>query len=655
MKKITSIISLMLLAVTSLTAQHRTYYVSSDGNDGASGLSVADAWRSLDKINSTTFRPGDRILLRSGDEWKGQIVLKGSGSEGNPITLSSFGGDARPVINIGAAEGAGVLIDNESWWEVCHIEVTSFAPPEIGTGRQGIVVTASREDEEFNHFVIRDCHIHDIWGQMGGNTQYTGYNSCAILVRVVFPRERRRDPSYKPARMNDILIEDNRIERFDKCGIVSWGPRNNVVVRRNYMDNLGGDGIFVNGPWRGLIEYNEIHRSCMRSGYLDLPGDDGWWPHTAACWIQNTEETIMQFNEVYDTGREPKNGDGFAYDFDFNCKRCIAQYNYSKNNHGFMLLMYNIFGNVTRYNISENDRTHLIQMQGSLTKDRNVFYNNVFYVDYGTSDMDFYGKDRNGGIDDIGALFFNNIFYATGQGRFRTVYTDNEPMSRTFDETSRPDIPAGSMFLHNCYFGPWKNGLPDDPEAMIADPLFVAPGTGGTGLSTTGGYRLQDGSPCINTGRHIPLDGGRDFFGNPVDDGHPDLGAYEAQGTGVFADRRSEEEQDMDALDASSLAWARWTFPESVWNGSPEQTVVRLQSPLEDGISGTISWTDPSSGRTVTLPLGKSRDRQNHIIRLKADDPGILLATTLKVELQKGRFTESFELPFATTIETRRQ
>ena len=341
------------------------------------------------------------------------------------------------------------------------MEVTSGAAPELGIGRQGIVITASEAGKDFSHFIVRNCYIHDIWGQMGGNTEYVGYYSCGILVRVMRDRERQRQrqPGYTPPTMNDVLIEGNRIERFDKCGIISWGPRNNVVVRKNYMDNLGGDGIFVNGPYRGLIEFNEIRRSCMRSGYLDLPGGENWWPHTAACWIQNTEETIMQFNEVYDTGREPKNGDGFAYDFDFNCKRCIAQYNYSKNNNGFMLLMYNIFENVSRYNISENDRTHLIQMQGSLTKDKNVFYNNVFYVDYGTSDLDYFRGSPENSIDDIGALFYNNIFYATGQGRFRTVYTDGDPMVRNFDEVSKPNIPAGSIFRHNCFFGPWKNEI----------------------------------------------------------------------------------------------------------------------------------------------------------------------------------------------------
>ena len=158
--------------------------------------------------------------------------------------------------------------------------------------------------------VVRNCYIHDIWGQMGGDTEYTGYFSCAILVHFV--RSGNETEGGRKSTINDVLIENNRIERFDKCGIISWGARDNVVVRRNYIENTGGDGIFVNGTYRGLIEFNEVHESCMRSGHPDLPGSKGWWPHTAAVWIQDAEETIMQFNEVYDTGREKFNGDGFA-------------------------------------------------------------------------------------------------------------------------------------------------------------------------------------------------------------------------------------------------------------------------------------------------------------------------------------------------------
>ncbi len=647
---------LIVLAATNLAAQNKTYFVSTSGNDNADGLSVENAWKSLEKVNSVTFQPGDKILFKSGEEWKGQLFMKGSGAEGAPIVLSSFGGCEKPVINIGEAEGAGIRIHNQSWWEVSNMEIVSYAAPKLGIGRQGIVITADEPGKVFNHFVVKDCYIHDIWGQMGGNTEYVGYYSCGILVRVMVDRSQRNNPGFVRAEMNDVLIEGNRIERFDKCGIISWGPRHNVVVRGNYMDNLGGDGIFVNGPYRGLIEYNEIHRSCMRSGNLDLPGSEGWWPHTAACWIQNTEETIMQFNEVYDTGREPLNGDGFAYDFDFNCVRCIAQYNYSKNNHGFLLLMYNIYENVARYNISENDKTHLIQMQGSREGDRNLIYNNIFYVDYGTLDLDFFiGNSAEGGreVNDLGAYFYNNIFYATGQGRFRTAYSTGETISRKFDEVTKPTIPPGSMFMNNCYFGPWKNGIPDDPKALVADPKFYAPGTGGNGIETLAGYMLRPDSPCINTGMYVANAGCRDYFGNPLNDGHPDFGAYEMMGSGVFPDNAAVAEIEKDADDFSSVALGKWLFPKTVNCATPENTVIRLSLPLEDGVAGTISWTNPKNSKTTTVDLAKVADRQMFTMKLKADKE-TLLSAPVKVELKKGKYTESFTVPFAEVQPRRR-
>lgn len=641
MKKLSVILAVFLAAAT-LSAQDKTYFVSAQGNDSADGLSVATAWKSIEKVNSVTFLPGDRILFRKGDTFYGQIAVKGSGEEGRPITMSSYGdGSGRPVINLGSAEGAGILMENVSHWEVYGMEVVSYEPYKIGIGRQGIVVRVS-DGGSFDHFVIKDNYVHDIWGQLGGNGLYVNYSSSAILVHTARQASGRAitGPN-EPTVINDVLIEGNRIERVDKCGIVCRGARNNVVVRGNYMDNIGGDGIFVNGPYRGLIEYNEIHRSCMRAGFPDLPGDDGWWPHVAACWIQNTEETIMQFNEVYDTARNLYNGDGFAYDFDFNCKRCICQYNYSKNNHGLMLLMYNIFENVTRYNISENDHTHLIQMQGPLEGDNSLVYNNVFYVDYGLADIDFFLTRE---PELLGAKFYNNIFYATGQGRFRTVYSSGDTQVRNYDEELKPDLAPGTLFLHNCYFGPWKNGLPDDPEALVADPKFVAPGTGGTGLATLGGYKLREDSPCINTGMYVPDNGGRDFFGQSLEDGHTDYGAFEFLGSGAFADKAELARRDEASRQASSVAWAKWMFPQSVSFTDPSQIVISLREPLTDDIKGTLTWTNPKNGKAVKADISKLKDRQRLVIPVKSDAQ-TLPGTVLTIDLGNGAYTEHWDIP----------
>ncbi len=519
-------ILLLLLTTLSTSGQSKVYFVSPAGDDSQSGLSIKDAWKTIEKVNQVTFQPGDQVLFESGGIWKGQLQPQGSGEEGKPIILSSYGGQARPVINIGRAEGAGIRLTNQSWWEISNMEVTSGAAPEVGIGRQGIVALIRGEEQHIRHIVVRNCYIHDIWGQLGGRSEYTGSNSCAILVRL----RSRRNPNCS---LNDVLIENNRIERFDKVGIIVDGGESNVVVRKNVMDNLGGDGIIVSGGSRALIEYNVVKRSCLRTGDPDLPDDENWWPHTAAIWIHHTTETVMQFNEVYDTGRQPRNGDGNAYDFDFGCRRCICQYNYSKNNHGLMLIMYDALENIVRYNISENDQTHLIQLQCNIDEE-NVIHNNVFYVDYGTSDLDFFcGDDGKKDKSKLGAYLHNNIFYATGQGRFRTVYTSGYAWERQYDDSINLPKEPGTLFHHNCYFGPWKNGLPNDDEKLVADPLFVAPGTGGEGLDTLGGYKLQLDSPCINTGMLIAGDINRDFYGNPINDGATDFGVYEQIGSGV--------------------------------------------------------------------------------------------------------------------------
>jgi len=81
--------------------------------------------------------------------------------------------------------------------------------------------------------------------------------------------------------------------------------------------------------------------------------------------------------------------------------------------------------------------------------------------------------------------------------------------------------------LHLCYFGPWYKSMRDDPKAIVADPLFVEPGSGGIGRESLGGYKLKPGFPCIDAGVFVDMDSKKDFFGNPIRDGKIDMGAYE--------------------------------------------------------------------------------------------------------------------------------
>ena len=526
--KTSALLFALAVAIQLAHGQSRTYYVSAAGNDADSGRSPRLAWQSLQRVNRALFQPGDAILFKSGDSWHGRLRPQGSGAPGKPIRLDRFGKGPLPVINFGDAAGPGLELSNQAWWTIRHLEITSGAPPKPGVGRAGIAVLAGGPGGHTGHIVIRDCYLHDIWGQLGGAGPFTAYASSAIFVGPLTGRGRTNSFS---AGADDILIESNRIERVDRCGIIVVHAHANIVVRGNFLQDLGGDGIMMSGCLGGLMEYNVAERTCLSTGDTNIILAPGRYnPHSAAMWIIACTNTTLQFNEVYDTGRQPGNGDGEAYDFDFYCTNCLCQFNYSRNNHGLLLIMDKAVHNTARYNISQDDQSHLIEMHGLISED-NLVNNNVFYVDYGMADITFYMGMTN--LDDaararLGADFRNNIFYATGQGRFRTVFTCGPALERQYLEDVKLPPPApGALFEHNWYYGPWLNGLPDDPQKGEGDPMFIAPGTGGVGLGTLGGYRLRPGSPCIRAGMAIPNNGARDFYGDPLNPAANSCGVYE--------------------------------------------------------------------------------------------------------------------------------
>ncbi|MBL8029315.1 MAG: right-handed parallel beta-helix repeat-containing protein [Fibrobacteres bacterium] len=78
-----------------------TYYVASNGDDSRSALVAGNPltpWKTLSKISSTAFAPGDTILFKRGDTWEGTLTISSSGTAGNKITYGAYGTGANPSI-----------------------------------------------------------------------------------------------------------------------------------------------------------------------------------------------------------------------------------------------------------------------------------------------------------------------------------------------------------------------------------------------------------------------------------------------------------------------------------------------------------------------------------------------------------------------------
>ena len=77
----------------------KDYYINATmGNDELDGLSKTKAWKSLNKVSSFTFMPGDRALFRSGEIFYGKLVVNGNGSAENPIFIGRYGRGKNPEI-----------------------------------------------------------------------------------------------------------------------------------------------------------------------------------------------------------------------------------------------------------------------------------------------------------------------------------------------------------------------------------------------------------------------------------------------------------------------------------------------------------------------------------------------------------------------------
>ena len=535
------------------TAGGTTYYVSSvNGAEGNSGTSQSAPFASLLKINEITLQPGDRVLLERGSVFVDEYLhIEGSGSAEAPIIIDAYGDESQPLPLI-QTNGNGVwyqdygkALDN-TWhkyqgnvsscillYDVEYIEISNIAMTNEGnfaegesyntygrmdrTGVAGIAENIGTVD----HVYLRNLDIRNVQGSVHDKHMANG----GIYLLCHNPDN---EAATGVARFDDVLIEGCRLDEVNRWGIAvgytaywdqfAYGPTidpavcktygsTNVVIRNNYLTNVGGDGITTMYCYQPLIEYNVLDGYCQDMT-MDIYGNNnqrvaaGIWP-----WMCKTP--ILQYNEAYNSTYCP---DAQAWDADWG-DNAIYQYNYSCNNAGGAIMFCGQYAcnTVFRYNISQYDLEGVLNLAGSPNGE---IYNNVFYIKEGVK------INRTGMSGGTGNTISNNIFY----------YTGSSPADATLGNWG--DITAD--WSNNVYYN--YAAIPDDPYAITADPLFVDPGKGPTGAQATGlvhdrsvfdGYKLQAGSPAIDAGMPIAGSGGKDFFGNTVDL-LPDIGAYDA-------------------------------------------------------------------------------------------------------------------------------
>jgi len=321
-----------MLSLTVAFADNSSYYIDAQqGRDTNDGRSEQNAWKTLKRANDTVFGPGDKLLLKSGCRWSGQLRLQGSGTKDNVIRVSRYAAGRRPLIAGDGKADTAVILKNGSYWVIEDLEITNtIGEGNRRNGMRGVQVVADAGGV-YRQIVLRGLHVHHVsggWDRHGGSG-----------IGVISRGDNEKQGACR-SRYDGLLIENCYVHDVSFYGILvsgwenrlrgeKWFPSSGVVLRNNFTHDTGGDSIVVIACEKPLIEHNEAHRCAIGQS-------NGGKTHAAGMWPHSSDGTVMRYNKVMDIKAEK---DGQAYDVDINCRNTLIEHNWSQRNEsGFLLL-----------------------------------------------------------------------------------------------------------------------------------------------------------------------------------------------------------------------------------------------------------------------------------------------------------------------------
>ncbi|MEM9158750.1 MAG: sialate O-acetylesterase, partial [Verrucomicrobiota bacterium] len=452
------------------------YYLDAvNGDDANSGFSELGAWRSLEKASENEYMPGDRLLLRAGQRWAGALILRGSGAEGNPIVVSSYGEGARPAIDgdgVSDYDATGssfmscaIRLFNQSHWRIENLEITNYNPaeenglsladwearnisnyaevlePEPDRTRKlkksGILVQAMGEVEGgiLAGLEFKNLEIHGINGDMGNK------DNGGIFIKVY------DDGMDNRIRFDDVRFEGNIIRDVDRTGISNrsdfdqrslltnenWTPNRSWAFSNNHFERTGANALIVRVAEDPVMEYN-LFDTCSIKGSGN------------AAFNFNTDGALWQFNEFRFTKANEDDEDAGGVDSDYRSKHTLIQFNYLHNNDFGMLVTggpgrfnegtivrENLFVNEGRRERKGGEGRFAIRVSGSATN--TLFYRNTILLGEDQSEV---------------KVFFHKKW---GTWPERTIYRENVVVSHHSTNLIELRESRGNRFVGNRYFG----------------------------------------------------------------------------------------------------------------------------------------------------------------------------------------------------------
>ena len=553
------------------------YYVSTSfGNDSFNGQSENTPWKTIEKINSQTFKPGDQILFRRGDKFNdASLVIYSSGNNGNPIIFGAYGNGNTPIIGSYSSPWVGntrqgILISHQSYITIQNLHIIA---PYNTSSRIGYAISC----ESVKHVNINNCEID---GKEGGNFQLRdGIASVSSTDLNVYK--------------NDLHDLCNMIDFYDTKSQITYN-----TIHSTYPEVHSADAI-----------------DCKSNGYI-LGGSYAF---------NHNYESIIAHNEIYDWGED-------AIDL-YLSSNVIVEYNDIHNPNktacgvGINLGPLNR-GNIIRYNKFHNFHSENtshdasweqpyyynigINIKGEKTGD--IYYNLFYDVAVGINFVTYYDPNYYPGETEYDGSKQISVYNNTVIARYFGIqaygfpsfpYVRNNIFSggnydvalAHFDMYGAGNIFVNGTKLLNGRTYQHIDGGASDKNNIDLSSIFLD--------YSNNDFTLKSGSPAIGAG-----DAGlKDILGNIISD-KPDIGAIpynastnQASGLKIYLEGCYENGTMTTNLDNQKIIPLSQTYVGEPWNYPGDEEVNSIPKNIVD-------W--------VLVELRKTTDFSSEIVRQAA-------------------------------------
>ncbi len=235
------------LAPVRLQAAGTNYYVdSAGGSDSNAGTSPTSPWKTLANVNNRTFAPGDTVNFKRGSSWTGELTIRSSGAQGNPITFRDYGTGAAPLIFNQGQSNAAIRISSS--WVVAQGFLVK------NSGEAGVRIESGATHNTVQNVQVTNAGIGiEIYGQ---NNLVTGNNAHDLHMVVNTPGG---DDDYGAAGFW-IQAPNNEVS-YNRC----------VNCRASSYD-YGSDGGVVEIFNNGDNSYIHHNYSTSSDGFIEVGG-----------------------------------------------------------------------------------------------------------------------------------------------------------------------------------------------------------------------------------------------------------------------------------------------------------------------------------------------------------------------------------------------